>query len=157
MHDKNQNQGNEGDGRVVKQHRPDNRNICQQGNVHGREFALRNRVAVEQIGREAGRQDDDNGAGDDLIHLEAGGQGGMDQSHQGACGQRRGDAKEQTEHQGPTVGRDLGHETHESARQHHSFDADIDNARPLAQNAAQGPQDEGHGGAQGKVKGADAK
>ncbi len=125
--------------------------------MYGRELALRNRVAVEQIRRKAGSQNDHDRAGDNLVHLETGRQGYMQQAHEPAHRQGDQDAKEKAEQQWPVVGRDLGHKTGKGAGQHHAFDADVDDARSFPQNAAECAEDQGNGSTQGEVEGADAK
>ena len=96
--------------------------------MNGRELAFRNGVAVEQVRGKAGCQDDHHRAGDDLIHLEAGGEGGVEQSHDPSHSQGNDDAKEKAEQQRPIVGGDFGHERRKGPGQHHAFDADIDDA-----------------------------
>ena len=113
-------------------------------------------ASVKQIGRRARRQDDDDGAGDDLVHAIADRQGGVQQAHQRADRQRDRHAEEQARQQRPVIGRHFGHERGESARQHHAFDADVDDAGALAQDAAQRFSTSGTE-AQREVKRTDAK
>ena len=71
MHNHDHDQSKIGDGRIVKEDRSDYRDLGQSGNRDGGELAFGDGITVVQIGGGTKREDDDDGARDDLVHAKS--------------------------------------------------------------------------------------
>src|SRR5574341_146861 len=131
VHYEYQDQRSVGDGRIAEQDAPDERECRQWSQWNRLELTPGSETLLVEIAGQAKRQNIDDRAADNLIHFERDRHEGQKRTEQRA-GQNTGhDGQDQV------AGVDIRQKADEGSQKHLSFDADVDHARSLAEQATQ--------------------